>query len=139
MMAEHFTYRVSWSQEDGEYVGSCLEFPSLSHLAADPAAALDGIRKLVANVLAGMRANREIIPQPLADARYSGKFMTRIPPELHRRLALEAAEGRISINRLVSMRLSMPAITGAQYLRASRAGGMRKAAARKSGSPHSRK
>ena len=35
-MADHFTYRVSWSEEDGEYVGTCLEFPSLLHLAEDP-------------------------------------------------------------------------------------------------------
>jgi hypothetical protein len=41
-MAEHFTYRVSRSEEDGEHVGTCLEFPSLSHLADDPEAALHG-------------------------------------------------------------------------------------------------
>ena len=105
-MAEHFTYRVSWSEEDGEYVGTCAEFPSLSHLAAGPEAALRGVRKLVADVIAEMRANNEPIPEPLAEASYSGKFMTRVPPELHRRLALEAAEEQISLNRLVSMLLA---------------------------------
>jgi predicted HicB family RNase H-like nuclease len=126
-MAEHFTYRVSWSDEYGEHVGTCLEFPSLSHLAADPAAALDGVRRLVADAVAHMEDNHEAIPQPLADARYSGKFMTRVPPAIHRRLAIEAEEEQISINRLVSMRLSMPAITGAHRFRA--AGAMRKAGA----------
>jgi hypothetical protein len=29
-MAEPFHYRVAWSPEDGEYVGTCAEFPSLS-------------------------------------------------------------------------------------------------------------
>jgi predicted HicB family RNase H-like nuclease len=105
-MAEHFTYRVSWSEEDGEHVGTCLEFPSLSHLADDPEAALRGVRKLVADVVTDLRANNEPIPQALAETPYSGKFITRIPPELHRRLALEAAQERISLNRLVSMRLS---------------------------------
>jgi hypothetical protein len=47
-MAEPFHYRVAWSPEDGEYVGTCAEFPSLSHLAADQDAALRGIRELVA-------------------------------------------------------------------------------------------
>ena len=106
-MAEHFTYRVSWSEEDDEHVGTCLEFPSLSHLADDPEAALHGVRKLVADVVAELRANNEPIPQPLADTRYSGKFLTRIPPELHRQLALEAAQEQVSLNRLVSMRLSV--------------------------------
>lgn len=27
---EHYTYRVTWSAEDEEYVGLCAEFPSLS-------------------------------------------------------------------------------------------------------------
>jgi predicted HicB family RNase H-like nuclease len=107
-MAEHFTYRVSWSEEDREHVGTCSEFPSLSHLAADPVDALQGIRQLVADVVADMRANDEPVPQPIAETRYSGKFMVRIPPELHRVLAFEAAEEKISLNRLVSFRLSRP-------------------------------
>jgi hypothetical protein len=45
------TYRVSWSEEDGEFVGACSEFPSLSHLDADQEAAMRGIRELVADVV----------------------------------------------------------------------------------------
>lgn len=46
------------------------------------------------------------MPEPVAVKRYSGKFMIRIPPELHRRLAVEAAEAGISLNRLASDKLS---------------------------------
>ena len=59
-MADHFTYRVSWSEEDGEHVGTCLEFPSLSHLADDPEAALRGIRGLVADVVSDLRATMSL-------------------------------------------------------------------------------
>lgn len=107
-MAEHFTYRVSWSEEDGEYVGTCAEFPSLSHLDADPEAALRGIRALVNDIVADMRANGEPVPVPIADQTYSGKFVTRVPPDLHRALVIEAAEAGVSLNRLVSFRLAMP-------------------------------
>ena len=107
-MADHFTYRVSWSEEDGEYVGTCAEFPSLSHLDADQDAALRGTRELVADVVADMRANGEAVPEPLAERTYSGKFQARIPPELHRRLSIEAAEAHVSLNRLVSNRLAIP-------------------------------
>lgn len=107
-MADHFTYRVSWSEEDGEYVGTCAEFPSLSHLDATPEAALGGIRTLVNDAVADMRANGEPVPEPIADQAYSGKFVARIPPELHRMLAIEAAEAGISLNRLVSFRLATP-------------------------------
>lgn len=31
-----YTYRIGWSEEDQEYVGLCVEFPSLSWLARSP-------------------------------------------------------------------------------------------------------
>ncbi len=36
MSVDHYTYRVTWSQEDGEYVALCAELPSLSWLAKTP-------------------------------------------------------------------------------------------------------
>jgi predicted RNase H-like HicB family nuclease len=27
---DHYTYRITWSEDDQEYVGLCAEFPSLS-------------------------------------------------------------------------------------------------------------
>lgn len=52
-----YTYRVTWSPEDGEYLALCAEFPSLSWLAATPEAALAGIRKVVADSVADLTAN----------------------------------------------------------------------------------
>jgi predicted HicB family RNase H-like nuclease len=102
---DRFTYRVTWSEEDNEYVGLCAEFPSLSWLEPSPEAALKGIRQVVASVVSDLEANGEPVPEPIAVKKYSGKFMVRVPPELHRRLALEAAEDGISLNRLVSDKL----------------------------------
>jgi predicted RNase H-like HicB family nuclease len=51
-----------WSPEDGEYVGLCAEFPSLSWLAKSPESALSGIQKLVAATLTEMRSNGEELP-----------------------------------------------------------------------------
>ena len=103
---DRYTYRVTWAEEDEEYVGLCAEFPSLSWLAEEPEAALRGIRQVVADVVADMRANGEEVPQPLAMKAYSGKFLVRVPPETHRRLAIEAAEAGVSLNRLASAKLS---------------------------------
>ena len=103
---DHYTYRVTWTEEDGEYVGLCVEYPSLSWLASEPEVALQGIRQVVADVVADLQANGEPIPEPLAVRKYSGRFMVRIPPDLHRRLALEAAESGISLNRLAADKLS---------------------------------
>ena len=103
---DRYTYRVTWSEEDEEYVGLCIEYPSLSWLAPTPQEALEGIRQVVAEVVADMEANEERVPEPIALRHYSGKFTVRIPPDLHRRLTLEAAESGISLNRLASAKLS---------------------------------
>ena len=52
---DYYTYRVTWSDNDNEYVGLCAEFPSLSWLAASPEAALKGMRKVVADVVKDMK------------------------------------------------------------------------------------
>lgn len=103
---DHYTYRVSWSAEDGEFVATCLELPSLSWLAATQIKALSGLRALVDEVIRDLAANDEPVPTPLAERHYSGRFNIRIPPDLHRELALKAADQHVSLNRFVSDRLA---------------------------------
>jgi predicted RNase H-like HicB family nuclease len=90
--SDRYTYRITWSEDDKEFVGLCIEFPSLSWLAKNPEAALKGIRRVVKKAVQDMENN--------------GKFVVRIPPEVHRALAIKAAEEGISLNRLVSARLT---------------------------------
>lgn len=106
MNLNHYTYRVTWSPEDGEHVGQCAEFPSLSWLAKTPEAALAGIRRVVDEAVSDMRKSGETVPEPLAEKRYSGEFRVRIPPEVHRSLAMQAAEQGVSLNRLASAKLA---------------------------------
>jgi predicted HicB family RNase H-like nuclease len=103
---DKYTYRVTWSDEDEEYVGLCAEFPSLSWLARSPESALRGIRKVVAEVVADLAGNGEPVPKPISTKGYSGKFMVRVPPDVHRQLAMQAAEAGVSLNRLASAKLS---------------------------------
>ena len=103
---DHYTYRITWSEEDKEYVGLCVEFPSLSWLDSSPESALKGIRSIVADIIADIRKNKEALPQPLSAKHYSGKFIVRVPPEIHRQLAIEAAESGVSLNRIASAKLS---------------------------------
>jgi predicted HicB family RNase H-like nuclease len=103
---DKYTYRVTWSESDKEFVGLCAELPGLSWLAGSQEAALKGIRKIVYDVIADMTANGEAIPEPLATKHFSGKFLVRIPPEEHKRLAISAAEAGVSLNRYASAKLS---------------------------------
>ena len=103
---DRYTYRVTWSEEDHEYVGLCAEFPSLSWLDKSQEKALLGIRKVVAETVTDLKRAKEPVPEPLSARPYSGKFMVRVPPEVHRMLAMKAAESGVSLNRLVSSKLS---------------------------------
>jgi predicted HicB family RNase H-like nuclease len=104
--SDKYTYRVTWSDEDAEYVGLCAEFPSLSWLAKTKEEALRGIGALVVETVADLHGRGETVPQPIAMREYSGTFKVRIPAALHRRLVMEALEYSVSLNRLVNMKLA---------------------------------
>ena len=63
-MAEHeYRYWTEWSDEDGEWVGLCDGFPLVSWLEPDREAAEEGIRAVVAEVVADLRAQGRPLPQ----------------------------------------------------------------------------
>jgi len=64
MATDHYTYRVIRSPDDGEHVGLCSEFPSLSWLAPTIDEAMAGIRRLVDEVAIDMQAAGEQPPTP---------------------------------------------------------------------------
>ncbi|MBP1324854.1 putative HicB family RNase H-like nuclease [Leucobacter exalbidus] len=105
MSSNHYTYRVTWSAEDEEFVGTVAELPSLSFLDEVSAQAFVGIQALAAEVVQQMLDEGETPPQALADRTYSGNFMIRVTPETHRKLVIEAAEQHVSLNRLSASRL----------------------------------
>ncbi len=106
MNLKHYTYRVTWSEEDQEYVGLCTEFPGLSWLDTSPDKALQGILRIVEEAVADMQINGETPPEPISERAYSGRFVVRVPPMVHRKLAMEATEKGVSMNRLVSAKLA---------------------------------
>ena len=60
-MSDAYAYRIIRSDE-----GICAEFPSLSWLASDRDEALAGIRALVADCVADMRACGDPLPEAAA-------------------------------------------------------------------------
>ncbi|WP_431973662.1 type II toxin-antitoxin system HicB family antitoxin [Micromonospora haikouensis] len=82
----HYTYRVTWSAEDREFVATCAELPSLSWLASSQIDALQGLQDLLRDVIADLAEQGEQVPQPVADRSYSGKFNLRVGESLHREL-----------------------------------------------------
>ena len=101
-----YTYRVTWSVENGEYVATCLEFPSLSWLAVTQEDALRGLRDLITEVVEDLQDSGETVPEQLSSRSYSGKFNLRVGEQLHRQLAIQAAEEHLSLNQYLVRRLT---------------------------------
>lgn len=100
MDVNKYTYQVSWSEPDQEYVAIVLEFPSLSWLASERSEAEACLVCLVAEVVEDMSESGEEIPVPLGIRTYSGKFNVRTSPSLHRTLAIQTKAESVSLNTL---------------------------------------
>ncbi|MBF0207137.1 MAG: toxin-antitoxin system HicB family antitoxin [Oligoflexia bacterium] len=98
---DKYTYRVTWSEEDNEFVGLCLEFPSLSALAQTPEAALKEIRFVVKECVCSLLKEKAYIPEAISVKKFKGNLTLRVPPEVHRKLAIAAAEAGVSINQYI--------------------------------------
>ncbi len=103
---DRYTYRMTWAEDDNEYVGLCVEFPGLSWLAETPELALKGIRKVIADVVRDMQENGETLPEAVACKRYSDNFMLSVPIEIHRNLAIHATGFGVGTNQITNSRLS---------------------------------
>ncbi|MCL8494026.1 toxin-antitoxin system HicB family antitoxin [Corynebacterium aurimucosum] len=105
-LADKYTYQTAWSEEDGEFVATVLEFPSLSWLDATATTAEAELRSVVEETLEDMQRNNEHIPEPFGQRSYSGKFNLRIPQSLHRDLTIEAEREGVSLNTLIVQKLA---------------------------------
>ena len=84
---ELYTYRVEWSEEDQEFVGTVAEFPSLSCLADSSLEALSGIQQVVLQAIDILEEEGKPVPDP---------YHLRQEPPMHTRGRL--AESPISWN-----------------------------------------
>lgn len=107
-MHNAYTYRIVWSEDHIMHIGLCAEFPLLSHRDPDPAQALAGIMGLVSQAIEELLSEGGVAPVPIFPGNYSGRFLARVAPEIHRTLALEAAEHKMSMNRWIAYKLTIP-------------------------------
>ncbi|MDR0854121.1 MAG: type II toxin-antitoxin system HicB family antitoxin [Clostridiales Family XIII bacterium] len=105
-LIEKYTYRVEWSEEDHAHIAHCLEFPSLMAHGNTIGKALSEIEVAVATSIEWMKEDGEVIPEPFGTKKYKGNISLRVPADLHRSIAIRAAEEGVSINQYVLSRIS---------------------------------
>jgi predicted RNase H-like HicB family nuclease len=102
---EKYTYRLEWSEEDQVYIARCLEFPGLAAHGDSPEKALKEIKIVVEESIKWLREDNKAVPEPLGMKKFRGNLTLRVPPELHRKLAINSAEEGVSVNQYILSRL----------------------------------
>lgn len=98
--ANIYSYSVEYDQEVKIHIARCAELPSLAAHGDTQEAAFKEIKKEVLTTLKWMSEDGEDIPEPFGLHRFSGEFRVRMPPEKHRRIAIEANLQGVSMNQL---------------------------------------
>jgi predicted HicB family RNase H-like nuclease len=89
---------VEWSEEDQCYVGTCPGLMLGGIHGADEAKVYKELCQAVEEWIETYQKDGETLPAATAGREYSGKFVVRVGPELHKALAVDALRHGESLN-----------------------------------------
>ncbi len=94
-----YRVQVEYSTEDAGYIATAPELPGCSAFGTTPEEAVREIQVAGAAWLETARDLGREIPEPSSTRNYSGRFLLRMPPELHRSIEELATDAAVSINQ----------------------------------------
>lgn len=100
-----YSYQIEYDPEDKIYIARSAEIPSVLAHGKTQEKALKEIKTALKNILEQMKEDGEKIPEPFNLLKFSGEFRVRMPPEKHRKIAMEANLQGISMNQYVVNKL----------------------------------
>jgi predicted HicB family RNase H-like nuclease len=89
---------VEWSEGDGCFVGSAPPLIGSCCHGKDEARVYAQLCRIVEEWIEILETDGHDVPEPLAAKQFSGKFVLRVEPALHRRLAAKALAAGESLN-----------------------------------------
>lgn len=103
-----YMYRVLWDPDLAGWRGHCLELPLLpgGEAHATEAAALEDVQQRAAAYVEQLVQQHRPVPPASAESTFTGRPRVRILPEVHRELAIEAAEVGMSLTTYISQILA---------------------------------
>jgi predicted HicB family RNase H-like nuclease len=97
--AARYVKYVEWSEQDRCFIGRCPELFSGGVHGADEAGVYAELCQAVEEWIELLHKDGIPFPEPLSgQKKFSGKFVLRVEPGLHRRLAAKAAASGESLN-----------------------------------------
>ena len=96
--AARYAKFVEWSDEDQCFIGRCPGLFEGGVHGADEARVYAELCQTVEEWIELLHKDGVPLPEPLAAKKFSGKFVLRVEPALHRRLAAKALAAGESLN-----------------------------------------
>ncbi len=101
-----YTKIVEWSDEDQCFVGRCPEIMLGGVHGNDESKVYTQLCNAVEEMIELIHADGHELPQPLSAKQFSGKFVLRVEPAMHRRLAIKAQAAGESLNSFCAKALT---------------------------------
>jgi predicted HicB family RNase H-like nuclease len=100
-LASQYVKIVEWSDEDGCYVGRCPELFGGGTHGDDEVKVYAHLSAMVEEAVEDLLAEKRTLPAPITAQKYSGKFIFRPGPELHKALSVRAWREGKSLNQVL--------------------------------------
>jgi len=94
----HYAKFVEWSDADQCFIGRCPEIMAGGVHGGDEARVYAELCQAVEEMLELIHVDGHALPDPLGKKDFSGKFVLRVEPSMHRRLAAKAFAAGESLN-----------------------------------------
>ena len=103
--AKDYVKIVEWSDDDRCFIGSAPPLIGRCCHGSDEKKVYAELCQIVDEWIEIFKSDGRELPAPLAGKDYSGKFLLRVDPSLHRLLALRALADGDSLNNYVARKL----------------------------------
>jgi predicted HicB family RNase H-like nuclease len=97
---------VEWSDADGCFVGSAPPLIGQCCHGQDETKVYAELCRIVEEWIETLAADGDELPEPLAAKKFSGRFVLRLEPAMHRRLAAKALAAGESLNNFCAKKLA---------------------------------
>src|SRR5580658_3137411 len=105
-VAKRYLKIVEWSDEDRCYVGSAPPLIGQSCHGTSETEVLTQLQTIVEEWVETLIKEGKPLPVSTANRKFSGKFVVRLSPEIHRKVALKAMARGDSLNQYVAETLA---------------------------------
>jgi len=102
----NYPLRVFYSEEDEGFIVVAPDLPGCSAFGETPEQAVKESRDAILAWIQACKASGRPVPPPSAKGAFSGKFIVRIPPSLHRTMAEQSEQEGVSLNQYVECLLA---------------------------------